>query len=194
MGSALYPDGVGGVQTRYVDGVLQFLNPAGQLIYSVDPVARMLDIPVGAALRSEGSLDAIRMKEVTFEETEGAGTYTALIAQPPGSTLIDLIFTSSALWDGTGDALAQADFEGLIDEFNSWWSAGLALSSVPGAAMSTSPGPGHSQIADKLYTGVGQNIEVRITKPNATGTSGRSRALMIYAVPLSTTVILKVPE
>jgi hypothetical protein len=50
----MYPQGNGGVKSRYIDGVLTFFNAAGQIIYAINPLTRSLEFPVGAAILSDG--------------------------------------------------------------------------------------------------------------------------------------------
>lgn len=44
----------------------------------------------------------VQAAEVTFAETDGAGTYTGAVALPAGATIHDIIINGVALWDNAG--------------------------------------------------------------------------------------------
>jgi len=55
MDSRLYPQGSGGLKSRYISGVLTFFNATGAEVYSIDPTNKRLSIPAGAAALVLGS-------------------------------------------------------------------------------------------------------------------------------------------
>lgn len=55
MDERMYPQSKGGVKSKYVDGVETYYDSSGNIIYSIDPVNRRLDIPSGSNLRIGGN-------------------------------------------------------------------------------------------------------------------------------------------
>jgi hypothetical protein len=55
MDSRLYPQGRGGVVSRYIDGVLYFYNSDGAEVYHIDPANRKLVVPSGATFENAGT-------------------------------------------------------------------------------------------------------------------------------------------
>jgi hypothetical protein len=48
--SRLYPQGKGGIKSHYANGVLKFYNAAGDLLYSIDPVAKTFSYESGVTI------------------------------------------------------------------------------------------------------------------------------------------------
>ena len=132
------------------------------------------------------------IKEFTFTETSGAGTYTATCAQPAGSTLLDIIVNGVALWDNAGavtmkigDATNDDGFFTGINLKATDLAAGETLSLSGGA--STAGGKEGADVSgsqvNRRYSAAARNIAAVVTSAGAGGTAGRTRVTFLFSVP-----------
>lgn len=81
MDDRLYPQGSGGLHSRYVAGVLTFYNRLGQIVYTINPATRTLAVPTGSTLSVAGSYNLIGTADVLSVGKVGAiNTFDSLAA------------------------------------------------------------------------------------------------------------------
>jgi hypothetical protein len=134
---------------------------------------------------------AVVSEEVTFTETSGAGVWTGSVTVPAGATLLDIIVNGVALWNSqtsaamiVGDATDPNGYYDAIDLKATDLLAGESLS------FAQAGGKAGAYIADSQvsprYSATARVISGEITKVGTTGTAGRTRMVVIYALPLAT--------
>lgn len=144
-------------------------------------------------IRQKRHFATIVSEEVTFTETTGAGVYTGSVFVPAGATLIDIQVQSTTLWNTTTSATMivgdGADPNGfydaidlkatdlLVDEVIRFGSTG----GKEGAYIVVATGELNS------YSATARTITGSITTVGAAGSAGRTRMLVIYALPTVTT-------
>jgi hypothetical protein len=128
----------------------------------------------------------ILAEELRFQESTGAGTYTASVLLDAGSTLLDIIVNGVALWTATtsatlivGDAGNDDGFYAAVDLKATDLLAGESLS-FAFAAGKAGAYIANSQVSPR-YTGNGRTITAKVTTEGAAGDAGRTRVLVVYA-------------
>jgi hypothetical protein len=137
---------------------------------------------------------AVLTEERTFIETAGDGVYTATVAIPAGATVLDVIFRNTALWTAGTSALLVVGDDDSVNGYiasTSVKAAPIADTAGAGAGFSTALSLGatlgaYAGGAGK-FCAAAKTITATITKIG-TGTAGRSRLLVKYALPHSTAV------
>lgn len=162
---------------------------------SADDGATYFDETLGQLMVKDGSswigAGGICVEERTFTETAGAGTYTGSVTVPAGATIIDVIVSATALWDtGTsatmnvGDA---ADTDGIYAAINLKATdllAGESLSFAQSGGKAGAYNVGTNTHWTTRYSSSARVISGVITTVG-TGTAGRTRMVVIYALPRS---------
>lgn len=143
-----------------------------------------------------------RTRTVTAERSfteNGAGTYTASVSLPAGATLIDIIVNGVALWSAAtsatmkvGDAADDDGYYTAVDLKALDLLAGESLSlTAPGGQHGAYVVPGATDDAYQIsrrYVATARTISGVVTSVGA-GTAGRTRMLVIYAVPSAADVV-----
>lgn len=130
--------------------------------------------------------------ERTFTEA-GAGTYTATVSIPAGSTVLDAYFRNTVLWAaGTSAALNVGDG----DDADGYFTA-IDVKAAPAADSAGAPGGVSSLLkgtgsgaykgVQKYYPSAG-TITATIVSVGA-GTAGRSRLLVTYMTPAAAAAV-----
>lgn len=158
---------------------------------AIDAIERKL----GTA--SAGQTPVVR--EATFTETAGAGVYTARITVPAGAYLIDVLVHGVAVWDNAGavdmqvgDAAvggAEIDQNGFL-VITSLKAAGDLLAGETlacGGGAGTAGGEVGADIANnawsRRYLATARDIVGIITTASTGGSTGRTRMIVVYALP-----------
>lgn len=139
-----------------------------------------------------GSL--VEAHEVTFTE-DGAGTYTGSVSVPAGATLLDIIINGVALWTAATSATLKvgdaADDDGYYTGVNLKATDLLAGESLSFALAGGKEGAyiANSQVSPR-YSATARTISGVVTSVGA-GTAGRTRMLVVFALPQSSTAASK---
>ena len=141
----------------------------------------------------------VQMQEVTFTETAGAGEYTGSITVPAGAYLIDVIVHGVAVWDNAGAVDMDVGYAGGTEIFDitSLKAAGDLLAGesiafgtgLDGGEAGSGAGNGAGYTR---YSATARVITGAITTASTGGSTGRTRMIVVYAVPQSTTAATKV--
>ena len=125
-------------------------------------------------------------EELRFQESAGAGTYTASVLLDAGTTLLDIIVNGVALWAATtsatlivGDADNDDGFFAAVDLKATDLLAGESLS-FSFAGGKAGAYIANSQVSPR-YTGNGRTITAKVTTVGAAGNAGRTRVVVVYA-------------
>jgi hypothetical protein len=138
---------------------------------------------------------SIRAAEATFTEN-GAGTYTATVPIPGGATILDIIVNGIALWAAATSAVLKvgdaADDDGYYTAVNLKATDLLAGESI---AFDQAGGKAGAYIANSQvsprYSATPRVISGVVTSVGA-GTTGRTRMMVVYHVPLTVEAIAAV--
>lgn len=126
-------------------------------------------------------------EELTFTETSGAGTYTGTIALPAGARIIDIGCDGQVLWNSAG-ACALKVGDGSDDD-GFFTSTDLKATDLLAGEINNLEHPGGkagAYIASEqrnLYSATARNVIAVVTQASGTGTLGRTRVYVTYAVP-----------
>jgi hypothetical protein len=157
--------------------------------------AQLSDVTASAAeLNKTDGIDAnaflVVAEEVTFTETAGAGTYTGSVDVPAGATILDVQVRSTALWDtatsatmDVGDTADPDGFYAAADLKATDLLVGEALTFEHPADKAGAYITGEQR---DFYRSGATTVSGVVTTVGATGTAGRTRMLVVYAVPTST--------
>ena len=146
-----------------------------------------------ASVAELNKLDAItgypvEAHEVTFTETTGAGTYTGAVSVPAGATILDIIVNAVALWDTTTSATMivgdGTDPDGYCPGVNLKATDLLAGESISFESAGGKAGAyiANSQVSPR-YSASARTITGSITTVGAAGSAGRTRMVVIFAMP-----------
>lgn len=139
---------------------------------------------------ANGPVGVVRHKEVTITETSGAGTYTGTIALPAGSRIIDIGCDGQALWNSAG-ACALIVGDG-VDPDGFFTSTDLKATDLLAGEINNLEHPGGkagAYIASEqrnLYSASARSVIAVVTQASGTGTAGRTRVYVDYAVVSAT--------
>lgn len=132
----------------------------------------------------------LQAQELTFTETSGAGTYTGTMVLPAGSRIIDIGCDGQALWNSAGAcALIVGD---AADPDGFFTSTDLKATDLLAGEINNLEHPGGKAgvyIASEqrnLYSATERSIIAVVTQASGTGTAGRTRVYVVYAVPTAT--------
>jgi hypothetical protein len=181
--------------------VFNTLTYAGtDLTGALDEVANLAGVTASAAEINKidgitGSV--VEAQQATFTETTGAGVYTASLALPAGATIQDIIVNGVALWDSQTSATMivgdGTDPDGYYTAIDLKATDLLAGESISFALAGGKAGAyiANSQVSPR-YNAAAVNIIGEITKVGSSGTAGRTRMVVIYVLPQSSTAATKV--
>jgi len=131
------------------------------------------------------------MSEMSFTETTGDGIYTGTIALPAGSRIIDIGVDGQVLWNsGTSASLIVGDG---VDPDGFFTATDLKAVDLLAGEINNIEHPGGKAGAyiaaeqRNLYQSTSRNIVAVLTKVG-TGTAGRTRVYVVYAVPTAVAV------
>jgi hypothetical protein len=131
-----------------------------------------------------------QVKEATFTETTGAGTYTATFAIPAGATVTDVIVRNTAAWTATTSAsLTVGDDDSATGYFTATDLKALTADTNGAASgLSTRLSLGASAGANKggagKFCATAKTITATVVTVGAAGANGRTRVLVEYACPM----------
>lgn len=157
-----------------------------------------LATPVLTTPTITGALGVVTCLETLFTQIAGNKTHTATFAIPAGATILDIFVTNSVVWNsGTSATLIV----GLTDD--DCFFTGVDLKTIPAAgksidfAFATGHGASVPSIDGGgatlqlgatngfLYSASAQSLVAKVTDVNVSGTNGRTRVLVMYALPSS---------
>lgn len=155
-----------------------------------DTVRAASGIKIGSG--SEITGQPIICEERTFTE-DGAGTYTGTVALPAGATLIDVIIVAVALWTaGTSASLEVGDGTDPDGYFTAVDLKATDLLAGETLSLALAGGVQGAYIANShvtpRYSATARNIIGVVTSVGA-GTAGRTRMLVLYALPVSSAAV-----
>lgn len=140
----------------------------------------------------------MQTREVTFTETTGAGTYTALFVVPAGATMVELIVTGVTLWAAATSATLKAGFDGSFDTYFT----GVDLKAtdlLAGEQISLAGGTGAAggkagtDVAasqwNRRYSATARTYKVIVTTVGASGAAGVTRVTAIFSAPATVDVV-----
>ena len=132
----------------------------------------------------------LQVQELTFVETSGAGTYTGTMVLPAGHRIIDIGCDGQALWNSAGAcALIVGD---AADPDGFFTSTDLKATDLLAGEINNLEHPGGKAgvyIAAEqrnLYSATARSIIAVVTQASGTGTAGRTRVYVVYAVSTAT--------
>ena len=132
----------------------------------------------------------LQAQEVTFVETSGAGTYTGTMALPAGNRIIDIGCDGQALWNSAGACALIVGDDADPDGF--FTSTDLKATDLLAGEINNLEHPGGKAgvyIASEqrnLFSATARNIVAVVTQASGTGTAGRTRVYVVYAVATAT--------
>lgn len=138
-------------------------------------------------------LGCVMAIERTFTETAGAGVFTASVAVPAGATILDVIVSAVALWNSETSAtlkVGEADDDGYYIDVDLKATDLLAGESLSFALAGGQAGAyiANSQVSPR-YAAAARTVTGIITKVGDTGTAGRTRMLVVYALPVTADIV-----
>jgi len=164
---------------------------------------RYFDTDLGSWLVWDGTAwkpaAGIQATEVTFTETTGAGVYTGSVTVPAGATILDVIVHAVALWDTATSATMKvgdaADDDGIFTAVNLKATDLLAGESINFDKTGGKEGAylvGTATHWTTRYSASARVISGVITTVGASGSAGRTRMTVIYALPSKVIAATKV--
>lgn len=176
------------------------LTKGKALVGAVDVAANGLSIAGTAVTASAAELNKVdniptagyllQAQELTFTETSGAGTYTGTMALPAGNRIIDIGCDGQALWNSSGACALIVGDDADPDGF--FTSTDLKATDLLAGEINNLGHPGGKAgvyIASEqrnLYSATARNIVAVVTQASGTGTAGRTRVYVVYAVATAT--------
>jgi hypothetical protein len=141
--------------------------------------------------------DLVQVHERTFTETSGAGTYTASVVVPAGAYLLDVIIHNVALWDNAGNVSMEVGYSGDSDAiFTAVDLKATDLLAGESATINLAGGLGGSGFIatahpPAVYSATEKTIVATVTTASTGGSAGRTRLLVVYALPSTSTAATK---
>jgi hypothetical protein len=168
------------------DGKLVVLG-TGKTLDALDVAALKV---AGVSATATAAQQTVQVVERTFAETSGTGTYTATVVIPAGATVQDVIWRNTVVW---GNAASASVTVGDDDDVNGYIEA-TDIKTAPaadvnggGAGLSTRLSLGATCGAYKggagKYCAAQKTITATVTTGVGTAATGRSRLIVVYAVP-----------
>lgn len=133
------------------------------------------------------------IEERTITETTGAGTYTASVTVPAGAYLIDVIVHAVALWTAATSASLVVGDGGDADGFYTATDLkatdllvgeSLSFGHQGGKAGAYFSGTNTHKVGQ--YAAAARTISAVVTTVGASGSAGRTRLVVVYAMPSAT--------
>jgi hypothetical protein len=138
----------------------------------------------------------VQCSEVTFTETSGAGVYTGSVTVPAGAWIIDIIVHGVAVWDNAGAVDMDVGISGAATSYFDITSIKAAGDLVAAESISfseTGSETGTLQATNYArYSASARTIDGIITSASTGGSTGRTRMLVLWAMPNSSTAATKV--
>ena len=131
-------------------------------------------------------------KEVTFTEIGGALTYTGSVTIPAGATIVDVIVHGTALWDNAGAVTMKVGLDGLDDDgfFTAVNLKATDLLAGESISFAQAGGKAGADIANsqvmRRYLATARVLSGIIITASTGGSTGRTRMVVIYALPTVT--------
>lgn len=173
--SRMYPSGSGGPKFKFNGDVLEALDDAGLVIYSVDPASRTLTVPSGATLSVAGT--SAYTGTQTFDDILGGDAILEITGAAPASATA--AGGALALAGGVGGATSGAggavSFTGGVGTLND---VGGIASVVGGAGHGTAAG-GAGSVDGGVGGATGAGGAVNVTGGVGGATSGLGGAVVI---------------
>ncbi len=120
--------------------------------------------------------------ERTFTETTGAGTYTGTVAVPAGATVLNIVILGVALWTATSSATLVVGDGSTADAHYTAKNLKSGGDLAAGDALNT---------VTAIYSASARSVVGVITTVGAAGDAGRTRMVVVYALPLATAAATK---
>lgn len=158
------------------------LNIMDGVTATKDEINKVDGLPAGAYI--------IVVEERTFTETAGAGTYTATVNIPAGSTILDVIWRNTALWTATTSATMKAGLAADDDMFFT----GVDVKAAPavdgtggfgGISCAQGDAGAGAATGSTVYNAAAVVLTASVITVGAAGNAGRSRLLVMYATPVA---------
>jgi len=135
-------------------------------------------------------------KEVTFEETGGAATYTGGVTVPAGATILDIVVHAVAVWDNSGAVTMKVgdtdDDDGFYAGINlkaTDLADGESLSFAQSGGKAGAYNAGSNTHWTNRYSASERTINGIITTASTGGSAGRTRMTVVYALPTITAAV-----
>ena len=145
-------------------------------------------------LRHPGA-SQIQVAERTFTETSGAGTYTASVVVPADAWILDIIVHGVAVWNPSGAVDMDVGVTGTATAYfdiTSIKAAGDLLAAESISFSETGAENGTLQATNYArYSATARTVNGIITAVGTAGTTGRTRMLVVWALPSSSTAATK---
>lgn len=151
--------------------------------------ATAAEINKAAGISSTGYL--VVSDEATFTETTGAGVWTGSVSVPADATILDIVINGVALWTSQTSATLKvgdvADDDGFYTAVDLKATDLLAGESLSFALAGGKAGAyiANSQVSPR-YSATARTISGIVTKVGSSGTAGRTRMTVIYAISQAT--------
>ena len=133
---------------------------------------------------------AVHVKAMTFTEV-GAGTYTQSVTVPAGSYLLDIQVQATALWNaGTSASMEVGD---AVDPDGYYTAIDLKatdLTADQGISFALQGGVGGAYMVSTHTTNIFDSVDRVVTASVVSagaGTNGRTRVIVVYATPETST-------
>lgn len=166
---------------------------------SAATLAATTSISVGAVTLTEAELTTLDAlggftvvgKEVTFTETAGAGVYTGSVVVPAGAWLVDIIIHGVAVWDNDGAVDMDVGVSGAATSYFDITSLKAGGDLVAGESISfgtgSDGGEGGTIAATNFarYSATARTIDGIITTASTGGSTGRTRMVVLWVLPLA---------
>jgi len=185
MSQAIYDD----IKTKKLDITSSFSIGGTQVTATAAELNALASTAISAADAAKlggttGYL--VETQEVTFTETSGAGTYTGTMSLPAGSRIIDIGCDGQVLWNSAGACALVVGDAGSANGF--FTSTDLKATDLLAGEINNLEHPGGkagAYIASEqrvLYSATARDIIAVVTQASGTGTAGRTRVYVVYAV------------
>lgn len=183
--------------SNYVDNYgLPKSGTTAQRPVNADDGATYFDTTLGELMVRDGGswigATGICAEERTFTETAGAGTYTGSITVPAGALIIDIIVQGVALWTASGAVTMKvgdaADDDRYFVSTNLKATdllAGESLSFAQSGGLGGADFQGGGTHIANRYSASARTISGIISAAGTGGTAGRTRLIVVYAMPRS---------
>jgi hypothetical protein len=134
--------------------------------------------------------NGICVEERSFTETAGAGTYTGSVTIPAGATIIDVIIHGEAVWTASGAVTMKVG--DATDDDGIWTNVNMKATDLTAGQSLSFADTGGKEGAYKVdtatqwttrYSSSARVISGIITAAGTGGTAGRTRMVVIYALP-----------
>ncbi len=140
-------------------------------------------------------LGAVCAIERTFTETAGAGVYTGSVAVPAGATILDIIINGVALWNPATSATLKVGVDGVDDDGYYTGVDLMATDLLAGESLSFALAGGkagaliaNSQVSPR-YAASARTISGIVTVVGGAGSTGRTRMLVVYVLPVTADIV-----